>query len=253
MQACAVAFATTENFDFSKSEIKSLELVNNAGNSLITTNESSETKIEIEKKSFHNDKCDLITKVEGSNLIIKSETKKLTLTDSSCIVNFKILIPKTTTLDIKSGSGDVDVKGIESRISFAIGSGDITIDGKVPSLKGSAGSGDIEISGVNGATDIKAGSGDIDLKFAGKFSSEVNVKTGTGDIELNFSDSDIKGKIEASTGTGDATVYFPQNSKIKSQLSTGLGHLVNELGNNQKADVNLSLKSGVGDIKVLKK
>lgn len=248
--------STNETFEFKSQDILSLELINNVGNVNIKGIESSPTAkavVTIEKKSFDSRHCVLTVKQEGSKLISQVKNNSNELMSNLCVVNMNLELPKKIAVDIKSGSGNVDIKGTEGLVAFQLGSGDISIDGIVQELKGSAGSGNIEVSGVSGATDIKAGSGDVDLKFSGKINTAVTVKTGTGDIELNFNEAPLKSAVQVSTGTGDATVYLPKDAKVHSQMKTGLGSSLNELGNTQKSDLNLSLNSGVGDLKILKK
>jgi DUF4097 and DUF4098 domain-containing protein YvlB len=114
-------------------------------------------------------------------------------------IDYTVTVPANTALHSQSGSGDVDVRGIQGPASFTAGSGDVTATGIGNDVQATAGSGTIKISSVQGQTQVTTGSGDIVVRDA---QGAVRVHTGSGGIEVR----EPNDNVVADSGSGDVTV-----------------------------------------------
>jgi len=94
-------------------------------------------------------------------------------------IDYEISVPRSTALNLHSGSGDLRVDGV----------------GRF--LKAQTGSGSVRAFGVSGSADLHTGSGDIELEEQAE--AEVQAVTGSGSIRIRGLD----GKLTARTGSGD--------------------------------------------------
>ncbi|HET8595203.1 MAG TPA: DUF4097 family beta strand repeat-containing protein, partial [Intrasporangium sp.] len=127
-------------------------------------------------------------------------------------VDVDVTLPERSVLDVRSGSGDIDVTGLMDRAHAATGSGDVTLDefngGELKS-----GSGDIEARVVRGDLTLKTGSGDVKLDTT---SAPVELVSGSGDVTVRR----VDGPLRAKTGSGDLVIVA---SSADLDLMTGTG------------------------------
>jgi DUF4097 and DUF4098 domain-containing protein YvlB len=122
-------------------------------------------------------------------------------------IEYDVTIPRSTTLTAHTGSGAVEITGIQGIVSASSGSGSLYL-----SLAGSnqatahTGSGAIHIEGLAGGLNASTGSGSIDI--AGNPVTEWRVSTGSGHIYLNFGNNAYF-TLNASTGAGSVHVDQP--------------------------------------------
>jgi hypothetical protein len=146
----------------------------------------------------------------------------------------------------------------------SFGSGGVNLDITVPinaDLQIHTGSGDIQVSGVNGQMSLETGNGDIEVS-QDTLSGQSTLRTGRGDIHLDSS-LDPNGNYRLQTGLGDINVTLPGNSSVHVDAITGLGDVTSgftevsvqstdnhqahgDIGNAPRAE--LSLQTGSGDI-----
>jgi hypothetical protein len=149
--------------------------------------------------------------------------------------------PSGSSVDVRSGSGDVLVTGSACRLSVRTGSGEVKVDradgaatvttgtGAVrlgPMLGGlqaRSGSGDVEVSSIGGNAALVTGSGDV---WLGAVAADVMARTGTGD--LTVADA-ATGKIDLHTGSGEIRVGVRQGTVAEVDLSSGSGQARSEL------------------------
>ena len=137
-------------------------------------------------------------------------------------IDYEISAPKSVALNLRSGSGDLEVDNL----------------GRY--LKAQTGSGSVRAHGVAGAADLQTGSGDIELQQAAQ--GEVSARTGSGSIRINGLD----GALNAKTGSGD----IEANGTLlgASKLQTGSGSIRAHIGHDAHYTVDAS--SGSGTIRV---
>ncbi|WP_433964225.1 DUF4097 family beta strand repeat-containing protein [Tunturiibacter gelidiferens] len=136
-------------------------------------------------------------------------------------IDYDIILPRASTINSTTGSGDVDIQDVGA------------------SVKAQSGSGNVHVHGVQGMTTLGTGSGDIELQQTGP--GDVKAETGSGNIQLHG----LNGALKASTGSGDITAEGQPTSDWK--LSTGSGNVHLTVGN---AHFNLDADTGSGNISV---
>jgi len=78
-------------------------------------------------------------------------------------IDYTIVVPQDTQLRSTSGSGDVDVRGIQGPANFTCGSGDVTASENRRRRPGSLRQWRIKLSKIKGQARVTTGSGDITL------------------------------------------------------------------------------------------
>ncbi|HET8987068.1 MAG TPA: DUF4097 family beta strand repeat-containing protein [Humibacillus sp.] len=199
-------------------------------------------------------------------------------------VDVEVDLPEGSTLDVRTGSGDVRGTGRFGDTQAATGSGDLTFDdlGSAELKSGSGdlraravrgdlraktGSGDIELEATHGPADLVSGSGDVSLRRA---EASVRAKTGSGDVSIGASVADVEvmtgtgdvqlsavhgGRVQTKTGTGDIVIGVASGVAAYLDLNTVTGDVKIDLDEtdgpgDSEAQTSLSVHSGSGDIKV---
>jgi hypothetical protein len=136
-------------------------------------------------------------------------------------IDYDITLPRASSLDAVTGSGDVDVQDAGSAV------------------KAQSGSGSVRVHGIQGPATLGTGSGDIDLQQTG--SGDVKAETGSGSIRLHG----VSGGLKASTGSGDIEAEGQPTADWR--ISTGSGSVRLAVGN---AHFTLDADTGSGNINV---
>ena len=145
-------------------------------------------------------------------------------------------------LSASSGSGDVRAHGINGASDLSTGSGDIELQATGSGdIKAKTGSGSIKIQGLNGALTARSGSGDIQAD--GHLTGAAMLGSGSGSIKLRLT-PDAHFNLEASTGSGDIHVGFPNAPQQNDNSRHHLTGPVNGGG------APLEIRTGSGDVTI---
>ena len=150
---------------------------------------------------------------------VSSEERRLY---NNITIDYEISAPKAVALDLRSGSGDVEVDNV----------------GRF--LKSETGSGSIRAHGIEGPSDLHTGSGDIELQEKG--SGEVHAATGSGSIRING----LSGTLTARTGSGD--IEANGNLTGPSKLQTGSGSIRAHVA--RESHLSVDATTGSGSIRI---
>jgi hypothetical protein len=222
---------TVEKFQFKAAEIKSAMIHNSTGNVHVAPVTDSKAYVIINKIKW-GPRCRANVDLKDGELNVMLDDSAWIL-DHECRVDLIISLPEKMPLQVRAGTGDVKVTGSRGDIDVKVGSGLISLKGEIATLRALSGSGDVKLEGR---------------------AQQAEIKTGSGDIALEFSEMPEKGKLELQTGTGDVQVYLPETAKIKSQISTGNGTVVNDFDSTKEgAPLNVEVASESGDIQIRKK
>jgi DUF4097 and DUF4098 domain-containing protein YvlB len=169
-------------------------------------------------------------------------------------ITYDVTVPKDTSLQSHTGSGDERISDITGPVRANSGSGNLTISNIASEVRANAGSGDLQISNVQGRTYTETGSGNIratgiaggfdaragsgDITFEQTASGSVRAETGSGNIRLR----NVSGGVEAGAGSGDVEVQ----GKIASdwRIHTGSGEVEVKLPSDAKFNINARSSSG---------
>ena len=132
---------------------------------------------------------------------------------SNVRITYTIEVPADAILDVHSGSGDVEARGVEGPVKLVSGSGDIRAGEVRQSAELSTGSGDVTVRDIGGAVDARTGSGE--MKFE-RVRGDLRARTGSGDLEV----SDPGGRVDVRTGSGGIQVAGASND-LRLHTSSG--------------------------------
>jgi DUF4097 and DUF4098 domain-containing protein YvlB len=151
-------------------------------------------------------------------------------------IDYTIVVPANTQLHSVSGSGDVDVRGIQGPASFTSGSGNVNATAIGNDVQALAGSGDIKLSDVQGQVQITTGSGDMAVRGA---KGAVRLHAGSGKVTVEQPND----AVVAETGSGDVSV---DGAHADLRVHTGSGNV--EIDGNPGASIYWDLHASSGDV-----
>jgi DUF4097 and DUF4098 domain-containing protein YvlB len=156
-------------------------------------------------------------------------------------------VDQAAEADVKTGSGDIAVRGVTGDCNTKSGSAEVTLGTIGGDCNVLSGSGDVMIDEVVGALKVKAGSGDIMVKSSG---SGVDAMAGSGDLLLRRVQ---RGRVKAKTGSGDIHVGVANGTAAYLDVMTVTGDVSSELdGSEAPVDGELTaeifVQSGSGDV-----
>lgn len=222
----------------------------------------------------------------GNDVVVLAPKKEGLFGFSKGSVDVEIDLPAGSTIDVRTGSGDIAARGLLGDVRVGTGSGDIAIEelaeGDLKSgsgditahvvrggLQAKTGSGDISVDTGNAPLELTSGSGDL---FVRRAEARLKAKTGSGNITVRASAGDIElttgtgevnlagvhsGRVQARTGTGDVTIGIANGVAAYLDLNTVTGEVDVDLDGTDgpgdaEAQTSLSVQSGSGDIHVKK-
>jgi len=151
-------------------------------------------------------------------------------------IDYEITTPSGTSLKAETGSGDLEIGGIQSTVTAETGSGSMKVDNIGGNAKLETGSGSIHAFDVHGAATLQTGSGSIDLDLSG--AGDVKAQTGSGSIRIHG----VSGGLRAQTGSGGIEVTGLPTSEWR--LESGSGSIRVNLGDAAKFTLNAETGSG---------
>ena len=182
------------------------------------------------------DRIEVILQPQEGGLLI--ETKK----PASMInawVTLNIRAPAGTVLDLKTGSGTVDVSGINGGAKVHTGSGAVTAHDLKGSVDLQTGSGRVNAVTISGPLHVDTGSGQVDLEAV---VGEINAHTGSGGMDVRLS----TGPVRLETGSGG--INYQGTPEGDCRFQTGSGGITLRLPSDLNAQVDLHTGSGSIDV-----
>jgi DUF4097 and DUF4098 domain-containing protein YvlB len=155
-------------------------------------------------------------------------------------IDYDVTLPKATTLKAGTGSGGIEVTGIDGAVSASTGSGSIQANGVGANSKLTTGSGSIHASNVRGAANLHTGSGNLELSLTA--AGDVRAQTGSGSIHIDG----LSGGLQAGAGSG--SIEVAGNPTAEWRLDSGSGGIHLKVGNS--AHFNLNASTGSGSVQV---
>lgn len=231
--AVTAAFAQ-ETVEKSYTGIKSIRLTTASGNGTIKKSSNNEVKIHL-RYTYDKDVYTPSFEQKGDRLYVEEDFTRSRWTKGYS--EWTLEVPDGIELEFKTGSGNIEVKGVDIEIRSNTGSGNIEIEEVSGDVRANTGSGNITFSQVEGMLDANTGSGSIRLD---RTKGEADLNTGSGNIRSNG----IEGELSMNTGSGNIDVT---NAIITgaSRINTGSGNAQIILGGS--LDYDLSVNTGSGN------
>ena len=140
-------------------------------------------------------------------------------------VDVELRVPRHITLDLNTGDGNIDIKGVSGGIVLHTGDGHLDISDVEGEMRAETGDGPVTLKGVKGNTSLHTGDGRIEVDgFDGSLRAEtgdgrvrvsgrfdvLQVKTGDGGVEATaLAGSQMTTDWTLETGDGGLTVRIP--------------------------------------------
>jgi len=175
----------------------------------------------------------------GNNVTVGDNRGDHTLFQNVTI-DYDVTTPRATALKARTGSGDMEIGGIEGVVDAESGSGSLKVDNIGANARLETGSGSIHASNVHGAATVETGSGTLDLKLTG--AGDVKAQTGSGSIHIDG----VSGGLRAGTGSG--SIDAAGNPTSDWRLETGSGSIHLAVGS--AAKFNLNAETGSGSVHI---
>ena len=180
-----------------------------------------------------------------------------------------IQVPEATSLDVSTGSADVEVSGTVARIDFKSGSGELRFNDVNGDVTAKTASGDLSGDGVGGGLRFNGASGDLSI---GSVSKTTAGRTASGDISIGRIDADTQlssasgdvtigvvtgGRATVRTVSGDVAVGVIEGADVYLDLASTSGDMVCDLEpatrpSGGSAELEVDLTSVSGDVRVRK-
>jgi hypothetical protein len=128
--------------------------------------------------------------------------------DHQAWIDLTITVPASLALDIRDGSGDLLVRGMDADVTIDDGSGDIEVEEIRGSLRIKDGSGGIRVRDVGRDLEIDDGSGSIDIAHV---RGNVHVDDGAGSIRVE----DVGGRLEVPHAGSGSVRYRDVRGEIR--------------------------------------
>jgi DUF4097 and DUF4098 domain-containing protein YvlB len=151
-------------------------------------------------------------------------------------ISYQIDVPAQTALRSQSGSGSLNVTGLQGTVVTSTGSGSITLTDLRGNVRANTGSGTIRADGIAGGFNATTGSGGVTLSQ--NASGDVDISTGSGTVRA----SGIRGGLRIHTGSGGITAEGEQAGRWDLEASSG--SITIRLPENAGFDLNAHSGSG---------
>ena len=151
------------------------------------------------------------------------------LLSPGCGVDVTITVPEGTAVDLLTGSGDVDVSGLDGAVAVRTGSGDVEVERlRTQDLTVRSNSGDVEATFARPpfAVKVATGSGDVDLglpQTRTPYAVDARSESGEVDDAIPATDAQDARVVRVRTQAGDVEVE--QDAGGRRQRPAGLATL----------------------------
>lgn len=208
-----------------------------AGSVRLETRDDETTRVEV----TGTDSDDAIVEQRGDEVHVSAPPRRGGLFGGRDGLAVSVLLPTRSGLVTKLGSADLTATGELGEVSVKTGSGSIRIEAVHGDAKAQSGSGEIAVTRVAGAASVSTGSGDVRL---GSVTGDVSAKTGSGELRIGEAETDLslrtgsgsisvgrttRGRLVASTGSGDVRVGVPAGTPVWTDVSSSSGRVHSDL------------------------
>jgi len=164
-------------------------------------NDSGDESEEIEKTAQYLE-SHLPLHQEGNRISIEPLGDREMLRHANIV--YELTVPADTSVNFKSGSGDLSVEGIHGTVDFTSGSGDMRLKSVQGSVHAHTSSGDVSLEDMGkGGIEVETQSGDVAIQLASQAGYDLAAHTLSGDfsigpelaLEAGDTKNEVRGKI----------------------------------------------------------
>jgi hypothetical protein len=216
-----------------------LDIRNGAGEVRIDAGSSQdETQVRLEPlrdnessiEAVQTARVELHERADGQDVVIDVRGRSKWFRGAEVLV--AVTCPIEPALEIKTGSAEIEGRGLFKSVDVETGSGDVQFADISGDAEVSAASGDVQISLVGGEARLNTASGDIQVSMIGgngrvnSASGDVMIKTAGGRFEANSASGDIQVKealssVSANTASGDQQIGSVVQDSVNLRSASG--------------------------------
>ena len=215
-----------------------LDIRNGAGEIRLDALPAHETMVYLEPQrdneasveAVRSARIELHERADGHDVVIDVRGARRFLRGAEVLI--RVTCPLESHAEIRTGSADIQGRGLFRSVDVETGSGDVRFDDISEDAEISAASGDVEISLVGGEARINTASGDIQIATVGgggrlnTASGDVVVRTAGGRFEANTASGDVLvrealGSVSINTASGDQEVGSAFHDSINLRSASG--------------------------------
>lgn len=203
---------------FAAGEAPSLRIDNFAGEITVRAGESDRIQVTATKRARRVSdlgRIEIEMYEEGGGVVVK--TRKLANLNNAAVY-FEVTVPASTRLDLHTGAGTTDVRGIGADVKVFTGAGTVTLSDVVGDIDAHTGAGLMEVSRSRGRAQMDTGAGAI--HFQGELQGDCRFTTGAGEIRLELP-ADLNMEIDLSSGMGSVDVGYPVVGQTSTRSAKG--------------------------------
>jgi len=156
---------------------------------------------------------------------IEMRKRGLQLWPKSLQVRMEVQVPTKTSVEIRTGGGDVKVSHLGGDTNLETSGGDVAVSDLAGNLTATTSGGDIKLHDLTGEVKVKTSGGDITLENAG---GRVEAHTSGGDVNVAFARGNAKGG-EIETSGGDIKVRVDPAVSLNLDASASSGEVTSNL------------------------
>jgi DUF4097 and DUF4098 domain-containing protein YvlB len=220
-----------------------LDIRNGAGEVRLDAGSSQdETTIKLEPlrdneasiEAIQTARVELHERADGQDVVIDVRGRSKWFRGAEVLI--AVTCPIEPTVEIRTGSADIEGRGLYKSVDVETGSGDVRFTDISGDAEISAASGDVQISLIGGEARLNTASGDIQVGMIG---GDGRINSASGDVMLKT----VGGRLEANTASGDVLVKETLSSVTVNSASGD-----QQIGSVFQDTVNL--RSASGDLRI---
>jgi putative adhesin len=183
--------------------INAVQVANTSGQTSVRRGTASEIRVQATRHFWNADSAPDVRLVPSDGVLtIAPVPASSGASLMNTYVDYTIEVPAGVGADIRSASGDIDVRGIDGALSAVSTSGAIRASDVAGDVQLRSTSGAISATGVDRLTRAQSTSGRINLN--GAFAEAAQISSMSGEITVRFAPS-ASVRVDASSVSGDVT------------------------------------------------
>ncbi len=211
-------FQERTEYTFTAGGAPSLEIENATGPVVVRATVGNEIQVVAIKRAMRKsdvDRNNVDVRPKSGGVVVKAWQDRGVRGAS---VSLEVRAPADTAVQVRNGTGTVEVSGFRNGASLETGTGDVSVSRVLGEIRAHAGTGSIEVRGAAGPVSMDTGTGG--LRYDGAPLGACRFDAGTGSIWLTLPD-DLNATVDLSVGTGSVKNQFPVDGQVTKRSARG--------------------------------
>lgn len=278
-------FLVAQSHNESYKDVEMLNISSITGDIFIEKSKDKEVSV---KGKWDDDQIRVKVNYDGKSLMI-TEKKRGSNVDGNAS-EWVLTVPNGLDIEMNSGTGSLQISGVEADLDANTGTGDIDISDMEGRFDVNSGTGRLELENVKGKFDLNSGTSDVivmngegkfdansgtgdvkfkqvqptghstlnsgtgDVKFivSGKITGDLDINSGTGDAILDFDGQKIEGDFEMKCGIRSGRIVAPFKFDEERQVGERNNGHIEKIAKIGAADFDVEISTGTGKAEVRK-